>query len=747
MQRASGTRDSFQTERVRVLLPLPLSGAYDYRLPEGIAVEPGGFVIVPLGKREVAGVIWGAGTGAVADQRLKDIIGPLDVPPLTEELRRLIDWVAGYTLSPPGAVLRMVMNVPKSLVPEKPAIGYAPAAGASSPMGDPEPTGNKVRITPARKRVLEALDEGPPLAIGDLVRKAGVGASVVRDLAETGLLAFVALPAAKPFPVPDWRRPGPDLSPAQQDATQKLRALVGDCESDEGFSVTLLDGVTGSGKTEVYFEAVAKCLERGRQALVLVPEIALTAQWLTRFETRFGAPPAEWHSDLGSARRRRTWRAVAEGAVRVVVGARSALFLPFADLGLIVVDEEHDTSFKQEDGVVYNARDMAVVRGRLAEIPVVLSSATPSLETVENVNAGRYGRLHLPERHAGAALPDIRAIDMRAEPMGRQSWLSPTLRVALAETFEAGEQAMLYLNRRGYAPLTLCRACGYRLECPHCTAWLVEHRLAARLECHHCGFATRPPGDCPECGAADAFAACGPGVERLAEEVSQVFPDARVAIMASDTVTGPAAAAALVQRVQEHDIDLLIGTQIMAKGHHFPLLTMVGVVDADLGLAGGDLRAAERTYQLLHQVAGRAGRESRPGRVILQTYQPDHPVICALVAGDRDTFLAAEAKARRDRRMPPFGRLAAVIVSGRDEGAVDAASRALGRTAPHGAGVDVLGPAPAPLAMIRGRHRRRLLLKAEKEVNVQAVLRRWLDQVRVKGGVRVDVDVDPYSFL
>jgi primosomal protein N' (replication factor Y) len=536
------------------------------------------------------------------------------------------------------------------------------------------------------------------------------------------------------------------LSPDQGRAAAELVA-----RARGGFSVTLLDGVTGSGKTEVYFEAVAEALRQGGQVLVLLPEIALSAQWLERFRARFGAAPVVWHSDLTRAQRRRAWRAVADGRALVVVGARSALFLPFRALRLIVVDEEHDTSYKQEEGVIYHARDMAVVRARLGGIAAVLASATPSLETMTNVERGRYGHLHLPERHGGAQLPAVTVVDMRQDPPPGGRWLSPPLEAALAETLGAGEQAMLFLNRRGYAPLTLCRHCGARLNCPNCTAWLVEHRLAGRVACHHCGHNLPIPESCPECGEADALVACGPGVERLAEEAAALFPAARAEIMTSDTVYGPGAAAELVRRVEAHEIDLLIGTQIMAKGHHFPLLTLVGVIDADLGLVGGDLRAAERTYQLLSQVAGRAGRDARPGRVVIQTYMPEHPVIDALVSGDRERFLAEEAAARRAARMPPFGRLAAVIVSGRDADEVDAVAGALGRSAPREDDLVVLGPAPAPLATLRGHHRRRLLVKAgagpDSNTNLQGVIRRWIAGVRQPGGVRVKVDIDPYSFL
>ncbi|MBT5413157.1 MAG: primosomal protein N' [Rhodospirillaceae bacterium] len=733
--------DSAAGQRLRVLLPLPLAGAYDYRAPPGMALVPGTFVRVPLGRREIAGVVWDrmedkeGGSGEIDAARLRDVSEVLDAPPMSDALRGLIDWIAAYTLAPPGAVLRMAMNVPAALEPPRPITAYRRAAV--------DPEASDVRLTLTRRRVLALLADSPARPAGEIAREAGTGASVVKGMAEAGLLEAVSLKPRADFARPDPERVGPILSPDQRAAGGALRDWV----AAGCYGAILLDGVPGAGKTEVYFEAIAEALRRGRQALVLVPEIALTAQWLERFERRFGVMPAVWHSDLTQARRRETWRAVAEGEAAVVVAARSGLFLPFPDLGAIIVDEEHDPSFKQEEGVIYHARDMAVVRAHLSAIPIVLVSATPSLESVANVEAGRYDRLHLPARHGGAALPAISAVDMRADPPPRQSWLSPTLRTALEETFAAGEQAMLFLNRRGYAPLTLCRACGHRLQCPHCTAWLVEHRLTGRLMCHHCGHDVAFPRECPSCGAEDSLAACGPGVERLAEEVAGLWPDLRTAVMASDTVGGPEAAQELVRAVRDHEIDLLIGTQIVAKGHHFPMLTLVGVVDADLGLAGGDLRAAERTYQLLYQVAGRAGREARPGRVLLQTYMPEHPVLAALVSGDRDGFVAAEAEARRDHGMPPFGRLAALIVSGPRADEVDQVARALGRRAPRGSGVLVLGPAPAPLALLRGRHRRRLLLKAPRGRAVQPLLRGWVAAVKTPASVRVQVDVDPYSFL
>ncbi len=722
--------------RVRVLLPLPLPAPYDYRVPEGGAFEPGDFVAVPLGRRQVTGVIWDDAPPpgeAIDPARLKDVIGALPAPPLPAVTRRLVDWVASYTMAPRGAVLRMAMSVPAALEPPKAIVAWRAVETAAA----------GVRLTPSRRRVLAVLADGPPRPGIELAREAGVGPGVVKARADAGLLAAVALPPPPAYGRPDGERPGPALSLPQARAAATLVAKV----TQGGFSATLVDGVTGSGKTEVYFEAVAAALRAGRQALVLLPEIALSTQWLQRFRARFGAAPAVWHSDLTGAERRVAWRAVASGEARVVVGARSALFLPYPDLGLVVIDEEHDGAYKQEDGVIYQARDMAVVRARLGGVPVLLVSATPSLETVQNVAGGRYDAVHLPDRHAGAALPDIAAIDLRIDRPPRQSFLSPGLRAALADTLAAGEQSMLFLNRRGYAPLTLCRTCGHRLQCPRCTAWLVEHRLAGRLMCHHCGYEARLPTACPSCSAEGTLAACGPGVERLAEEVAALLPQARVEVMTSDTVMGPASAEAFLRRKREHEIDLLIGTQIVAKGHHFPMLTLVGVVDADLGLHGGDLRAAERTYQLLHQVAGRAGRAAHAGRVLLQTFDPAHPVMQALVAGDRERFLALETEDRRAAGMPPFGRLVAFILSAADPERVDDAARALARAAPRGDGLAILGPAPAPRAVLRGRHRRRFLLTCRRDLAPQPVVRRWLRQVGLPSGVRLQIDVDPYSFL
>jgi len=728
----AGDRKRAGRRRVPVLLPYPFPGPFDYAVPEGMDPAPGDVVLAPLNGREVVGVVWDApGPAPATEAKLKPLIAALDTAPMRPALRRLVDWMAAYTLSPPGEVMAMGLRL----------AGAAP--GPVMGWRLPETSPPDARRTEARARVLTALADIQPRGTGELARAARVGSGVIRAMEAAGTIVATRLPPPSAFAVPNPGHAAPVLSLSQRRAATALTQAV----AARAFTVTLLDGVTGSGKTEVYFEAIAEALRLGRQTLVLLPEIALSAQWLDRFADRFGAAPAVWHSDLTSRVRRTTWRAVAAGEAGVVVGARSALFLPFPNLGLVVVDEEHESAFKQEDGVVYHARDMAVVRARLESVPAILVSATPSLETLANVEAGRYRRLTLPTRHGGAALPKVAAIDLRANPPARNRFISPPLVEAVRATLARGEQAMLFLNRRGYAPLTLCRACGHRMACPNCTAWLVEHRARRQLMCHHCGHTIPIPELCPTCGAAHSLTPVGPGVERVTEEAAALFPEARLTVMASDTLPGPRAAAEAARAIAAREVDLIIGTQVVAKGWHFPHLTLVGVVDADLGLGGGDLRAAERTVQLLHQVGGRSGRAEAPGHVLLQTFSPEHPVIEALISGDFEGFVAREAAERRPGFWPPYGRLAAIIVSAEDGEIADRLARALGRVAPGAPGIVVLGPAPAPLAILRGRHRRRLLLKTRRDIAVQPLLRDWLAQVRVPRGARVDIDVDPVSFL
>ncbi len=719
--------------RVRLLVFNPALPVLDYRLPKGMAVEFGQLVIAPLGPRQVLGIVWEPerlGGDEVAESKLRQILEVLPVPPFSAPLRRLIEWCADYYVAPINAVARMALGSMAALRGGGTTTEYR--------LSGVEPK----RLTPQRAAAMDAL-QGEQASIRELAEYAGVSDGVLRGMVGAGILEPVTVDLDRPYPRARPDHAEPELSEAQQAAADEFVAAV----RARQFKPFLLDGVTGSGKTECYFEAVAEAIRENRQVLVLLPEIALTENFLRRFEARFGVPPVLWHSNLKQSERRRAWRAIVSGDAQVVVGARSALFMPYRNLGLIVIDEAHEVSFKQDDGVRYNARDVAVIRARFEAIPVILASATPALESLQLAEAGVYTKIDLPSRFGGASLPTVSIVDLRKEAPERGRWLAPRLVEEMRERLARGEQSLLFLNRRGYAPLTLCRHCGYRFQCPNCSAWLVEHRLSRRLACHHCGHEVPPPEACPECQTPDCLVACGPGVERIADEVAEVLPDARVAVVTSDTLNSPEKISEFVSAAEEKLIDVIVGTQIVTKGYHFPELTLVGVVDADLGLEGGDLRAAERTYQQVAQVAGRAGRGEKPGEVLIQTRHPEAAVIAALADGDRDAFYAAEAEARKEAFAPPFGRWAAIIVSSEDEAEARDAARKIGGTRPDLPDVMVLGPAPAPLSLLRGRYRYRLLINARRSAKLQDVIRAWLAPLQFPQGVRVSVDIDPYSFV
>ena len=719
--------------RVRCIIFNAALGPLDYRVPQGMTVEYGSVVVAPLGPRQVIGIVWeeeSLPTDPVPENKLRPLLDVLPVPPLKAELRRLIEWTADYYCASLASVARMVISSGGALRGPATVTEYRLSGGM------PE------RMTPKRELAMAAL-EGEQATIRELAELADVSDGVLRGLVNQGVLEPVVVDCDRPYPRADAGHATVELSEDQL----AVAGRISDAVEARKFVPFLLDGVTGSGKTETYFEPMAAALRMGRQVLVLLPEIALTEAFLRRFEDRFGAPPIVWHSSLKSTERRRAWRAIASGEAQVVVGARSALFLPYDKLGLIVVDEAHEISFKQGDGVRYNARDVAVMRARFEDIPVVLASATPALESLQMADSGIYEKLDLPSRFGGASLPEIRIVDLTEDKPERGRWLSPALTRELFARMERGEQSLLFLNRRGYAPLTLCRNCGFRFQCGNCSAWLVEHRFSRRLACHHCGHEEQPPATCPECGEPDCLVACGPGVERIADEVAEILPEARVAVATSDTLNTPDKAADFVARAEAKAIDVIVGTQLVTKGFHFPELTLVGVVDADLGLEGGDLRAAERTYQQVAQVAGRAGRGAKPGTVLIQTRHPEAPVIEALAAGDRNAFYQAETEARRHAGAPPFGRWAAIIVSSEDEAEARDAARIIGQSQPRVKDIAILGPAPAPMALLRGRYRYRLLINARRSAQVQDVIRDWLDRLDLPRGVRVSVDIDPYSFV
>ena len=735
---------------VQVAVPLPIRQkgpfAYDYAVPKGWQVQIGMIVEIPLGKRALWGiVISDAPSGTVKKEKLKEILSVADLPPLSKAHLTFLSQVSDWTMAPFGMVMRMMLSTPKAHLPPPSTTVYTLSES------DLAPTGKR---TPKRDRVLAFLSDGHAMGAADLAKETGTSHAVIKAMAEQGFLQKHEITQEAPlaYHMPDTSDSAyelVELTASQKDVSDGIARFLG-----KGFSAHLLDGVTGSGKTEVYFELVAKMMAAQKQLLILLPEIALTAAWQKRFEARFGQKPLIWHSSVSPAMRRKIWRACLTGEPILVVGARSALFLPFTNLGLIIVDEEHEPSFKQEDMVIYHARDMAVMRAHIESLPIVMATATPSLEswvnagqTAQSFSPARYHHWQLLHRVGAATLPTIKMIDLKKDRPPAGKWLSDPLIAAIADCLAKGQQTLLFLNRRGYAPLSICEACGHKAKCTECDSWLVTHRLSGSRQCHHCGYRQPLRNHCESCGQKDQMRAYGPGVERLAEEVGMRFDTARVAILSSDTAANPDVAAELIRAISEKEIDIVIGTQMAAKGHHFPHLTLVGVVDADFGLQGGDLRAAERTYQMLSQASGRAGRAAEKGVAYLQSYEPDNAVFHALSSGDRDAFLGLETQMRHAASMPPFGRLAAVILSGVDEKQVEAQAKLLGLNRPQYKDVMIFGPTAAPIARIRGRYRMRFLIRAPRAVDLQTILSQWLDKQRIPSQILLQIDIDPYSFM
>lgn len=721
---------------VGVLLTLPFNTPFDYKTDRDVQI--GQIVEVPFGKDKQIGVVTTLnGSSGLSDNKIKAISQYFDFLPLSEKMLRFIEWVAQYNMAPLGSVLKMVLSVKTVFEPSPMTVLYSLSGKTLAEA--------KLKNSDARWHVMDLLKRAP-YTRQEIAQGAGVSQSVIKILIDSGVLQPVYVENKAEFmePVGDYVKV--ELTEEQKTAADFLCRKVGN-----GFSVTLLDGITGSGKTEVYFEAVAQALQDNKQVLILVPEISLTTQWLERFQKRFGVRPASWHSGLGIKERTDTWKAITEGRVKVVVGARSALFLPYTNLGLIVIDESHDHSFKQEDAVNYQGRDMAIVRAKIEHIPVILSTATPDLETLINVEEGKYDCVKLVNRYANARLPDIKIIDLKKDKPQKGewgvSWLAPSLVKALDDNLQRGEQSVLFLNRRGYAPLLICRDCGYRIQCPSCSSWLTEHKNSQKLMCHHCGYVDDIPEVCPHCKSKDGLTACGPGVERVAEEVCMRFPQAKIDILSSDNAASFSAISKIIAKMDRRETDILIGTQIIAKGHHFPYLTLVGIVDADLGLMSSDLRASEQTYQLLSQVSGRAGRAEKKGEVYVQTLHPDNNVLKALLTNDRECFTQVEKESRRLLGYPPYGKLAAVIISSINQQQAAQTANLFSQTAPKTEYITVLGPAPAPLYLLRDKYRYRLMLKTSRNINIQKVLKEWLDMVNVPSIVKVEVDIDPYSFM
>ena len=723
---------------VKVLVANIPNAGYDYRLTE--PADIGTFVRVHVMNRPCIGVIWGIGDSNLPAAKIKNISSvfshKLNVSDL-QWIGRMSEW----TLIPMGMVLRLIVNIPDAFCPPRMEPLYAYNSDASC------------RMTQNRQAVADAYssNDNDAMTISDIQNIARVSNAVVRSMIKNETLIPVGEQPKQKNAAPITYHDCGNIKLNNQQ--QAAADTIGQSVQAGGFSVHLLDGITGSGKTQVYFDSAWRAYSMGRSVLLMMPEIALTAQFMSRFKNRFGENPVVWHSNLTADRRREIWHGVLDGTIKMVVGTRSALFLPWQDLGLIVIDEEHDTSYKQEDMGNYHARDMAILRAKISGIPVVLASATPSAETLENVNLGKYQHLKLTSRFGGAQLPDISTIDLRenrpepytVDETEQTGFLSQPLCDALAETLFAGHQAMLFINRRGFAPITQCKKCGWTSVCPECSVGMTYHKRIGKLLCHMCGRTMPMPKTCPDCGGDVSMR--GVGLEKIEQEVNVRFPNARKALVSSDIITSRQSLERLVNKIEQGEIDIIIGTQILAKGHHFPNLTLVGVIDADMGLFGTDFRAAEHTFQQLFQVAGRAGRGEYAGRVLLQTYQPEHPVLTAICASDRDSFMQTDMMGRKMANMPPYGQLIAVIVEGQRESALQSYCNALRDAIPNLKGAKIMGPITAQIYQIRNWYRMRFLVAGPRNANLQPVVSHWLESVKQPVNIRVKIDVNPMNFM
>ena len=714
---------------------------FDYACQKIQKLEVGQIVKVPFGKKAAWGVIEKLQEDR-KDIQIKQIIKVFDGYILSGYLMRFINWVAEWNFTSKGSVLKLVLSNIDIIEKENKPIGWI--MNTNPDISKLKKLFPNFKLTKKRKQIIRTLSQTKPILTKELIDQTGVSKRTISELKKLNIIN--SMEVSSDISLPEFkvlRNSNIILNSSQRNAVEKINRI----KSNNKFDAVLLDGLTGSGKTEVYFEIIAETLKQRKQALVLLPEIYLSSEWSMRFKNSFGITPLVWHSNLSKKVRRETWDQIIKGKVNVIVGARSALFLPFRTLGLIVIDEEHDHSFKQEEGVLYNARDMGIIRAKIENIPVILSTATPSLETWQNTQTKKFSHIELPKRIGDAELPRVKLIDMKGVNLPYNKWISPTLKDEISKNLVNRNLTLLFLNRRGYAPLKLCSSCGYRLGCKNCQSWLVEHKKNNLLICHQCGIQQKLPEICDECSEKETFISCGPGVERLEEEILDYFPDIRIEILSSDTIQSSEIMNDFLKRIRNGKIDLIIGTQIISKGHNFKNLTLVGVIDADMSLSGGDLRASEKAFQVLHQVSGRAGRENKKGLVVIQTYDPKNQVIEALSKNNRDEFLKIESKHRKEINLPPFGKLAAIIISSKNQRELEAFSINLKKKSPSFQNVMILGPAPAPMYYLRGKYRYRFLIKSTKEVNIQKVIKDWVYKIKIPYTIKLVVDIDPYSFL
>jgi len=712
-----------------VLLPINIDRPFTYSSEEKLDI--GTIVKVSFGKRELYGVVWEADKIEKKPDNIKiksiiEVVGEGKDYILPKDMVYFIKWISDYYLMPLGLVLKASLK--QQFFQKKSRASYVLKINPK----------HQAKITEKQKIVLEEFKQNKIIDKRSLITKTGISNSIISRMIKNEIL--IEEEAHE-----NITKINLDTKiELNSDQLKASRALVKSTKNNE---VVLLDGITGSGKTEVYLSAVNEILHQGDQVLILLPEITLTHDFVHNLKKRYKYQIAEWNSSLTENQRRNIWFGVLNKEIKLIIGARSSLFLPFKKLGLIIVDEEHDQSYKQEDGIIYNARDMAILKSKQLNIACILSTATPSVESYDNVLQNKFQRTSLKNRFHGTQLPSIKFIDMRKADKIKESFLPVEIVEDIKANYERGEQSLLFLNRRGYSPLSICSKCGVRVDCPNCDTWLVLHKNNSQYICHKCGHTEDTNKECKSCHSQNTIVPSGRGIERVDEEIARIFPEIKRMIFSSDYLNNPTDILSALEKIKNNEIGLIIGTQLVSKGYNFPNLTYVGVLDGDFGLELSDIRSAERTYQILNQVAGRAGRMKEDSVVKILTHMPEHPIIQSITNNQKEDFYNTELAIRKSAGMPPFSRLASIIISSSDKVLLLDYVRRLDKLKNTPKNIDVFGPIEAPLSKLRKKYRMRFLIRSPKNSHIQFYIERWLKTLKINPKIRVVVDVDPYNFL
>lgn len=720
----------------QILLPIIFDKSFSYYVNDAFNIEVGDVVLVNFMNRNCYGIVTKVEEELEKSNfKMKTILAKDDELKISPNLIKLIEFAASYNLAPKGLFLKLAISILNSSKIKENSQVFCKI--------NKNPPQN-VKITPKRQEIIDLFGKKSEILLSEIVNLAKTSSSTVNSLVKNGILTKeIKKIAQKREKFPEIE-PNlfklKELSSDQQNAADFLNKKI----AQNQHSVTLVDGVTGSGKTEIYFNVISKILkEKSGQILILLPEIILVNQLIKRFENIFNFKPQIWHSKINNNQKRDIFYALNNGEIEILISTRSAIFLPFSNLKLIIIDEEHEASFKQEDIVNYHGRDMAIARAKFENIPVILSSATPSLETFVNAKSGKYEHLILKSKFFNNKKTQIELVDMKNSDLEKGCFISKELEKEMQNCLENKKQILLFLNRRGYAPLTLCKSCGHKISCKDCSSYMSYHQSLNKLICHHCGSESKFNIACENCEEEDSFVTLGAGVERIHEEVKSLFPLSKTALMTSDSLNNQEESTKIIEKIINNEVDVIIGTQIIAKGHHFPNLSLVGIIDGDSSFNNANLRAGEKSFQLLTQVIGRAGREKHPAKIFLQSYNINNLVFKYIIEQNRDDFFNLEIQNRQIMQMPPFGKMIAIIFISKNEDLAINCGKMIVSHFPNQENIEIFGPAPMPISKIRKNYYYRVLVKSDKKLNIQKLINNIISSFKTPNQVRIKIDVDP----